>query len=149
MHGAECHQAPDPGRLAEAQLEPRPSALAMPDHIGPVQLQRVEECHYVGREIGRPVAIGWCVGPAEAAKIRADQPPGAREQWDQFPPGIPVLRPAVQQQHRRPAACLGNVGAQAPGLDVPVRHPRYLWHWPAGQGLRPCPRLAGALLDSH
>jgi len=60
-----------------------------------------------------------------------------------------VLRPPVQQQQRRPAPRLGDMDAQPPGLDVPVRHIRDLRHRPVGPLPGPCRDLAGALLCSH
>ena len=85
-----------------------------------------------------------------AAIPHRHQPPRVCEQRDQLPPGIPVLRPPVQQQHRWPAPRLGDMDVQAPGVDVPVRHTRYLRHRSAAApGLRPCQDLAGALLDGH
>ena len=65
---------------------------------------------------------GWS-GAAVAALIGRDRViAGVGECGQLMAPGIPALREAVQQQYQRTLAGLGDVHAQAAGLDIAVRN---------------------------
>jgi hypothetical protein len=55
----------------------------------------------------------------------------------------------VQQHQRRPAAGLGEVHAEARGLDPPVLDAGQLGHRPPGRRRCPVRQLAGVLVDRH
>jgi hypothetical protein len=90
------------------------------DHVRVGQAQRIQQPDGVIGEAGRRVAVAGRLAPAEAAQVRHQQPVVVAEPLDDLAPAPPVLRPAVQQQHRRPAAGLGQVQPDRPVqvLDV-------------------------------
>jgi hypothetical protein len=82
-------------------------------------VKRVKQRHRIVGEAGWAVATPGCFTPSEAAQVRYEQAVVA-ELLDYAAPAPPVLRPAVQEQHRRPRAGRGQMQPDraAAGLDV-------------------------------
>ena len=75
-----------------------PQLLDQGDHVA----DEVEQG--VGRDVRRLLAAGV------AALVRGNDPvPGRRQRPELVTPGVPALRPAVQQQDQRPLPLLGDV----------------------------------------
>ena len=88
--------------------------------LGP---QRVEHAHHVAHQMEQGVLVDglWALGLAVAAHVGGDGAvAGLRQGVELVAPGIPGLREAVAEQHQRAAAFLGDVHADAVGLDQAV-----------------------------
>ncbi len=69
----------------------------------------------VGRDVRRLLAAGV------AALVGGDDPvPGRRQRPELVTPGVPALRPAVQQQDQRPLPLLGDVQPDPVHVDEAV-----------------------------
>jgi hypothetical protein len=82
-------------------------------------VKRVKQRHRIVGEAGWAVAIPGCFTPSEAAQVRYEQAVVA-ELLDDAAPAPPMLRPAVQEQHRGPRAarCQMQPDRAAAGLNV-------------------------------
>ena len=86
--------------------------------------KRVDQADHVADHVEQCVAVDlwWGVGLTVATHIGRDRMKTSRRQGAQLmPPGIPAFGKAVAQQDRRPGPLLGNVHADAVGLDHVVR----------------------------
>jgi hypothetical protein len=115
--------AADPlGRL-EAEEEAGPCPPAVPDQPGALQAEGVHDGDKISHPTGGVISPGWRVRPAEAAEVRADQTVVVGQPGDDVPPGVPMLREAVEQHDRLAGAGLRQVEADAPRLHEAVLHP--------------------------
>jgi hypothetical protein len=119
--GAAQQQRADPRRLLQPEQQGGQPAPVVADHMGAGQAKGVQQPGRVGGEAGRAVAAARGLAPAEAAQVRHQQRVAVPEPLDDLVPAPPVLRPAVQQQHRRPGAGLGQVQPDRPGLALDVQ----------------------------
>jgi hypothetical protein len=88
------------------------------DELHPLQAQLVEDGEHVGRQVLLFVAAAWRVGPAEAAQVHRHHAVAVGQRRHQVAPLVPVLRPAVEEEHGVvPRAGFGDVKAQSPRLD--------------------------------
>lgn len=72
-------------------------------------------------QVGGVVPPRRTVAAAHPAQVHGHRAvPGVRERRQLMPPGPPELREAVQQQHQRPVAHLGDVEARAVGRHIAV-----------------------------
>jgi hypothetical protein len=74
------------------------------------------------------VATRRRLAPAEAAQIHREHAVAIGEQWHQRAPCEPVLRPPVQEQHRRTLSELGDMQASAAHVDETVLDALELGH---------------------
>jgi large subunit ribosomal protein L33 len=91
------------------------------DQADALEVQRVEQRdRVVGHALLGEVAVVGPAGPAEPPHVRAEHPDLVAQLSDHRAPGPPVLRPAVQGEHRRSAgrAVRGDVYAHARGQVV-------------------------------
>jgi hypothetical protein len=92
----------------------------VPDHVGPLDSQRVEKRDLVARERLAVIAAAGCLGRTEPTQLGGEQSELAAQAVDHTSPHPPGLRPAVEQEDRRCIlrAGLDEVDAEAPGVDV-------------------------------
>jgi hypothetical protein len=84
-------------------------------------LQLVEDGEHVGGQVLLLVAVAGSVGPAEAAQVHRQHAVAVGQSRHQVPPLVPVLGPAVQEEHGVvPRAGFGDVEAQSSRLDPAV-----------------------------
>jgi hypothetical protein len=99
----------------------------MPDHHGLLRAERVHQRDDVSGQVqDRIVADRRGRGRlAVTALVRGYRVESGRCQCGELvPPGVPALGEAVQQQHQRPLAGLGDMHPQAAGINEPVGHAR-------------------------
>jgi hypothetical protein len=114
---------------AQAEQEADPAAPVVTDQLHPLQPQLVEDGEHVGRQVLLLVAVAGRVGPAEAAQVQRQHAVAVGQRRHQVAPLIPVLRPAVQEEH--------GVVSRAGFGDVD-RNPRastHLWVTPSTFGI--------------
>src|SRR6266852_6912859 len=83
----------------------------------------MDECDDVADEVEYRILVNGirAVGGAVAALVRRDYAVSSgRERVDLVPPGVPGLRPAVQEQDKGPLAMLGDVHVDSIERDVTV-----------------------------
>jgi hypothetical protein len=100
-------------------------APVVTDDHGRALAQRVDQADDVTDEVVNRVVVDAfrLVGLPVAPLVgRHHVVAGVGEGGDLVAPGVPRLRPAVQQQHERSFAAFGNVHPDAVGLDEPVRY---------------------------
>ena len=107
-------------RMLQAGKQRRVPAPVVAGELDPFELEGVEQRHGVGGERLGVVAAAGRLGPAEPAQIGHEQAPVRGQQGHLPTPLVPVLRPAVEEEHRRALAGLRKVHAQRPvgGADV-------------------------------
>ncbi len=103
----------------------------------------------VGGEGWSVVPAGWFVARAVSAQVGCDSViAGVREGDELVVPRPPELWETVEQQHQRATAGLGDVKADAVGIDVSMRP------WPIDEDRRlldqwPLTRMLAASHDRH
>src|SRR5882757_11536422 len=83
----------------------------------------MDECDDVADQVEYRILVNGirAVGGAVAALVRRDYAVSSgRERVDLVPPGVPGLRPAVQEQDKGPIALLGDVHVDSIEPDVAV-----------------------------
>lgn len=99
-------------------MKAEPAAPLVPDQLHDRQVQGVQHAQHVGRQGAGVIAAPGRGGLAGAAQVEGVEVVICSEVGHHVPPGVPVLREAVQQ-HRRPVrAGLGDVEAQPVALDL-------------------------------
>jgi hypothetical protein len=104
----QADQLLDPLRMVEGELERDQRPEVVCHHPHPGQAQGVEEGEDVCDEARAVVAVGGRLGPAGAAQIWRDDAVALGKGADDVAPLPPVLREAVQQQHRVTLPGLGD-----------------------------------------
>ena len=117
------HDALDALGVPKPEHERGEAAPVVSDQFHPVEVQRVEQRDDVGRKRLRVVPPARSVAPAEAAQVRHYEPELSAQGGDELAPGVPVLRPAVEQQERISLAGLGHVHAQVGEIHPAVLYP--------------------------
>ena len=97
------------------------------DQVDAVDLEGVEQGHYVGHQLLAVVPRLRSVGPPSPPQIGDDHPVIPRERRNHPTPLPPVLRKPVQQQDGIALAVLGNVHPQTRQLDDAMLDPVQLW----------------------
>ena len=95
----------------------------MADESGLLGPEFTDERNYVADKVEDRILIDGigAVGGAVAALVRRDHSVSSgRERVDLVPPGVPGLRPAVQEQDKGSAALLGDVHVDSIEADVTV-----------------------------
>ena len=92
--------------------------------LDPFELEGVEQRHGVGGKRLGVIAAAGRLGPAEPAQVGHEQAPVRGQQGHLPAPLVPVLRPAVKEEHRVALAGLRKVHAQrsvgGANVDEPV-----------------------------
>jgi hypothetical protein len=91
------------------------------DDSGLLRPELVDECDDVADEVEYRILVDriGAVGGAVAALVRRDYAvSSSRERVNLVPPGVPGLRPAVQEQDEGPIALLGDVHGESIEPDV-------------------------------
>ena len=115
-------QPPDHLGVVGGQRPGDQAAQAVADHDRVRLAQRPDQPGRVGGGRDQVVAAGRLVAAAVAAQVHRDRAEARLGQRGQLmAPGPPELGEAVQQQHQRPVAGLGDVEPGAVGADRPVR----------------------------
>jgi hypothetical protein len=76
--------------------------------------------HGVGDRHAGVVAVLGLVGQPDAALVDRNHLEVPGQGRHEHPPGVPGLRPAVDQQQRRPVTADHDVQAQRPDVDIPA-----------------------------
>jgi hypothetical protein len=141
-------ETPHPLRRGRGYPEAKHAAPVMADQPYPRQAKGVHEREHVPHLAGAVVAAGRGVGLAEAAQVHANQPVLRGRQADDVPPGVPMLRKAVQREHgvagardRARGTGFRDVQPRAADVHEAVAHPRYVREPAAGM-------LAGVMVIS-
>jgi hypothetical protein len=90
------------------------------DHGEPLVAEGVHQRVQVGGEGADVVPVPGFVGQPDAALVDCDDLEVPGQLRHNQAPGVPVLRPAVHQQQRRPLASDDRVLAQSAGVYVPA-----------------------------
>jgi hypothetical protein len=93
--------------------------------VGPVHgealvAERVHQRDHVVGEGAGVVAVLGLVGQPDAALVDRNHLEVPGQGRHEHPPGVPGLRPAVDQQQRRPVTADHDVQAQRPDVDIPA-----------------------------
>ena len=118
MHDAEREVVTNALGRVEAEQEAGIAAPVMGDQIDLIEPQLIEQGDDVGGEFGDFVWPGGRLAPAEAAQVGADHPVALGQGRDHLAPDPPVLRPAVEEEERRPLPRFGDVQANPGKVDV-------------------------------
>jgi hypothetical protein len=97
-----------------------PHAGVVAGHGEVLVAERVHQRGQVAGQGAGVVAVLGFAGQPGAALVRRDHLEAAGQPGHHQPPGVPGLRPAVDEQQRRPVAAGDHVLAQVPGVDVPA-----------------------------
>jgi hypothetical protein len=110
----------DPVRVVRGQRVADEVSGVVADHGEPLVAERIHQRDQVGGEGAGVVPGGGLVGPPDAALVDRDdlEVPGQRRHHPA--PRVPVLRPAVHEQQRRPLAADDRVQAHLAGVDEPA-----------------------------
>ena len=109
---------------AEAELERHPAAHAVPDEVGALELERVEQLRDAARLELRPVGgPERLVGVAEAEQVDGDRPERRRQRRHRRQERGLVAAEPVQHQDRRAGARLERRVAARLGRDPPEAKP--------------------------
>ena len=107
------------GRV-EAEQEAGVAAPVVADQLDLVQAQLVEQGDDVGRRVPRFRSARRAPRSSRSRAGRGRSPGVRGQRRDHLAPDPPVLRPAVQEQDRRPLPRFGDVQAHAGHVDVAV-----------------------------
>jgi hypothetical protein len=121
-------QPADPVGHEHGQHPGKGGTPVVPGDVGVLDAERVEHADDVGDQGAHPVCLDrlGLGGVAEAAQVRRDHPvAGIGQSGDLVPPEPPGIGEAVQQQHRRPAARLGQVEIQPVDPEGLLGHHRH------------------------
>jgi hypothetical protein len=132
--------------MGHAEQERGKPAPVMADQPDPVKAQRIQQGARVRGEAVRVITCPRCLAPAEAAQVRHQQPVPAASARHHVAPHEPVLRPAVQQQHRLASARFGEVNPDPAGRAGHT-HQTVPHRWRRGKAVRHAGRGDGSHAD--
>jgi hypothetical protein len=132
--------------MGHAEQERGKPAPVMADQPDPVKAQRIQQGARVRGEAVRVITCPRCLAPAEAAQVRHQEPVPAASARHHVAPHEPVLRPAVQQQHRLASARFGEVNPDPAGRAGHI-HQTVPHRWRRGKAVRHAGRGYGSHAD--
>ena len=137
MRGVERQVLRDALGMRHAQQHRGHPAPVVADEPHALEPHGVQQREQIGCELLLLIPAARSLAPAVPAQVGGDDAEVGRERRDQVAPHPPVLRPAVDEEHRLALSRLGDVQLDRAGPHPPVLDPLQMGHVGRSHGAGP------------